>query len=485
MSSYYKLKFSEIKSQLNEGKLSSEQLVQSYLERIRNFDSKIQAFIQWKESSLLEQARESDQRRKSGKQLSEWDGIPIAIKDNICIEGETSSCASKILENYKSPFSATSIEKLKSKGFLFFPRTNMDEFAMGSSTENSAFQITKNPFDTKRIPGGSSGGSAAAVSAGMTSIALGSDTGGSVRQPASLCGIYGLKPTYGRISRFGLIAYASSLDQIGPMGNDLESIVDIFSIISGKDSKDATTLQEGNFSYNPSKDFSMKNKSIGIMNEGLDSWDPDIKSNYLNLLDQLKNDGANLVPLDFSILKYSIPIYYIIATAECSSNLARFDGIRYGHRANSQKLEDLYIDSRTEGFGKEVKRRILLGTFSLSTGYYDAYYGQAKKAQALLRKQYLDYFKKVEIILHPTSPITAFHVGEKSEDPVQMYMADLFTTSVNLTGLPGLNIPSGLSSKNLPIGMQITAPHNREDLIFDYANYLKQYCQINLPENIL
>ncbi len=480
-------KYSEIKSALNENKITSTELCQAYLKRIEETDSKIKAFLYLKKDQILLDAANSDSRRKAGKQLSEFDGIPIGIKDNICIKGERVSCGSKILENFVSPYDATAIVKLREKGFIFFPGLNMDEFAMGSSTENSAFQITKNPFDTSRIPGGSSGGSAASVAASMLPLALGSDTGGSIRQPAALCGVFGLKPTYGRVSRYGLVAYASSLDQIGPFSNDPQGITDVLSVLSGSDLNDSTASKKQSFSNSDLSKTDLSKLKIGIMaNEGA-QWDADVKEKFHKIIEVLRSKGAEIVELDFSIHSYSIPIYYIIATAECSSNLSRFDGIRYGYRTEDpKKLEDVYVESRSKGFGDEVKRRILLGTFSLSSGYYDAYYGQAQKARVLIKRSYAEYFKKVDFILQPTSPTTAFKVGEKTKDPVQMYKADVLTTSVNLAGLPAISIPAGVDKNSLPIGLQITANKFEEGKLLSFITDLSllEECKIDLPEKI-
>jgi aspartyl-tRNA(Asn)/glutamyl-tRNA(Gln) amidotransferase subunit A len=481
--------YTTIKNALNSGAITSSELVSSYLNRIEEEEKKIQAFLFIDKNKILEQAKASDERRKTGKKLSDQDGIPVGIKNNICIQNEKITCGSKILENFISPYNATSIEKLISKGMILFPGLNMDEFAMGSSTENSAFQTTKNPFDITRIPGGSSGGSAAAVAASMLPLSLGSDTGGSIRQPASLCGIWGLKPTYGRVSRYGLVAYASSLDQIGPFSNDIEGISDLLSIISGRDSKDSTSANISPYdSISSNNSIDLRKLSIGVMPEkDRESWQEDVQNRYKDLLSELKAKGVNLIELDFSIHAYSIPIYYIIATAECSSNLSRFDGIRYGYRdENAKKLEDIYLNSRSVGFGDEVKRRILLGTFSLSSGYYDAYYGQAQKARVLIRNSYIEFFKKVDLILQPTSPTTAFKLGEKTKDPIQMYKADILTTSVNLAGLPALSIPAGLDKNGLPIGMQITGNFFKEDEILKFAKELSKFemNRIQLPNEI-
>ncbi|WP_078129446.1 Asp-tRNA(Asn)/Glu-tRNA(Gln) amidotransferase subunit GatA [Leptospira alexanderi] len=484
MNEILKKSYTELKSSLSSGKISATELAKVCIERIKEVDGSVKAFLSLDEKKILDAASESDARRKSGKSLSEFDGMPVAIKDNICIQDSITSCASKILENYKSPFHATVIEKLIAKGFVLIPRANMDEFAMGSSTENSAFQTTRNPFDLERIPGGSSGGSAAAVAASMVPLALGSDTGGSVRQPASLCGLYGLKPTYGTVSRYGLVAYASSLDQIGPFSKELQGCIDLYSVISGKDERDSTSLNHPGFSEVLAPDF--KGLKIGTI-KMTPEIQPEVAKAYEKVLNQLKEKEATLVELDFSKFDFAIPIYYIIATAECSSNLSRFDGIRFGSRKDKTgKLEDLFVDSRTTGFGSEVKRRILLGTFSLSAGYYDAYYGTAQKARVLIRKEYDSFFSKVDFILQPTSPTTAFKVGEKTKDPIQMYKADIWTTSVNLAGIPAISVPMGTDEKGLPIGLQITAPHFQEGKLFGAAQAVGTLENLNIqfPENI-
>lgn len=481
MNEILKKTYVDLKKSLNSGEVSATALAKACIDRIKEADGSVKAFLSLDETPILKAAAESDERRKSGKALSEFDGMPVAIKDNICIRDSVTSCASRILENYKSPFHATVVERLLAKGFIPFPRTNMDEFAMGSSTENSAYQVTKNPFDLERIPGGSSGGSAAAVAASMVPLALGSDTGGSIRQPASLCGIYGLKPTYGTVSRYGLVAYASSLDQIGPFSKDVQGCIDLYSVISGKDERDSTSLHRPAFSPSQVSVPDLKGIRIGVI-----KMTPEIQSDvtkaYEGTLSLLKERGATLVELDFSKFGYAIPIYYIIATAECSSNLSRFDGIRFGSRKDKTgKLEDLFVDSRTEGFGPEVKRRILLGTFSLSAGYYDAYYGTAQKARVLIRNEYDSFFSKVDLILQPTSPTTAFRVGEKTKDPIQMYKADIWTTSVNLAGLPAISVPMGTDYAGLPIGLQITAPSFEEGKLFGFAQELSKLEDLNIP----
>ncbi|MDZ4726776.1 MAG: Asp-tRNA(Asn)/Glu-tRNA(Gln) amidotransferase subunit GatA [Leptospira sp.] len=488
MKELFKLNYSEIKSGLSKKEFTSEELTKSYLDRIQSNDSKVKAFLELNSDQIIKSAKESDERRKSNAIKSELDGIPIAIKDNICINGEITSCASKILSNFRAPYDASVISKLKAKGMVFLPRTNMDEFAMGSSTENSAYQVTKNPFDTNRIPGGSSGGSAAAVASGFVPTSLGSDTGGSIRQPAALCGIWGLKPTYGRVSRYGLVAYASSLDQIGPFGNDLNGIIDIFDSIQGFDLHDQTSAKDKTFNPSNIKSKSWNGIKIGVMKTDETKSSPGVAKRYDEIKAKLSAEGAILKELDFSLFKYSIPVYYLIATAECSSNLSRFDGIRYGLRDEGNgRLEDLYVETRSKGFGAEVKRRILLGTFSLSSGYYDAYYGKAQKARVLIKKQYDSFFKEVDCILQPTSPTTAFKAGEKTKDPIQMYLADILTTSVNLAGVPAISCPAGIDESGLPIGLQITCDHFEEEKLLTLATMLSDFpeTKISLPTNIV
>ena len=485
MKKIYEQSYKEIKENLNEGKISSLEICENFLERINQVESQVKAFLSIDKDKILEQAKISDKRRKESRSLSQFDGLPIAIKDNICIEGEITSCASKFLENYKSPFSATVIEKLQNKGFIFFPRANMDEFAMGSTTENSAFQVTTNPFDKNKVCGGSSGGSAASVGASMVPISLGSDTGGSVRMPASFCGVFGLKPTYGRVSRYGLVAYASSLDQIGPISNDLEGIKDIFEVISGEDIKDNTSLKSSSFSTSEPRIENLENKSVGVMSDrDLSGVDSEVQEKYKEVLCYLKKQKVKLVELDFSFLSYCVPVYYIIASSECSSNLSRFDGIRYGVRSEADNLQDLYLKSRTEGFGEEVKRRILTGTFALSSGYYDAFYAKSQKTRVFLRKQYENFFKEVDLILQPTCTNTAFKIGEKANNPVQMYKQDVLTVTANLTGIPALNIPIGLGKDSkMPIGLQLSANHFGENKLFSFAKFLsnEENFKVHLP----
>lgn len=403
-------------------------------------------------------------------------GVPIAVKDNICTKGKRTTCGSRILGNYEPQYDATAVERLKEAGAVIIGKTNMDEFAMGSSNENSAFGPVKNPWDPERVPGGSSGGSAAAVASGIVRAALGSETGGSVRQPASFCGVVGLKPTYGRISRYGLVAFASSLDQIGVFGQSSADIADVLAIIAGRDEKDATTADVDVPDYRSSLDRPIEGKKIGVpralLGEGLDD---EVRDSVENALQDLRSLGAEIVDIDLPMSAYAIAVYYIIATAEASSNLARYDGVRYGFRAeDAHELRDMYRKTREEGFGAEVKRRIMLGTYVLSSGYYDAYYAKAQKVRTMLKREFFDAFERCDVIATPTSPTTAFKIGEKSDDPLAMYLSDIYTASANLVGIPGISVPCGLSKEGLPIGLQLLGPNWTEDLLLNIASLFEK-----------
>jgi aspartyl-tRNA(Asn)/glutamyl-tRNA(Gln) amidotransferase subunit A len=464
---------------LEQGEYTAEELARQALAHAESTAS-LNIFLSLDPERIIQQARESDARRRAGK-AGVLEGIPVSIKDNICEENERVTCASKFLENYRSPYSATVIQKLKEAGAVLFGRTNLDEFAMGSSTENSAFGVTRNPHDPQRVPGGSSGGSAASVAAGVVPLSLGSDTGGSIRQPAAFCGIYGLKPTYGRVSRYGLVAFASSLDQIGPFARTADDTALLMSVLNGHDPADSTSHPMSDArpvarSPEPFTSAEWKKLRIGIQipDAGEEGFDADVVKACEKMADELRSSGATIVPVKSRLWEYSIPIYYILATAEASSNLARFDGIRYGRRAKGAKnLIDLYVRSRTEGFGPEVKRRILLGTYVLSSGYYDAYYSKAEKARRMIREEYRQFFSEVDLIVQPTSPTTAFRIGEKSGNPIAMYRSDMLTIAVNLGGVPSLNIPFGEDAAGLPIGMQVTGKHFEEDLILRFAKSLE------------
>ena len=457
--------------------ISSEALCSAYLERIDKIEPSVKAFLALDKEDALRQAKESDARRKAGKQLSPYDGIPISIKDNIAVTGQQCSCASKILKGFKSPYDATVIARLKAKGFILLGRCNLDEFAMGSSCENSAYQKTANPWDTSRVPGGSSGGSAAAVAAGETIAALGSDTGGSIRQPASFCGVVGLKPTYGRVSRFGLVAFASSLDQIGPISKDVTDAAIILDAIGGHDSADTTSLPDacGGFAEAVAKvpaNPSLKGLRIGLPAEyfEIDALAPGVKEIVSSAIESFKKMGAETVKVSLPHTKYAVACYYIIATAEASANLARFDGIRYGARAkDAEDIISTYFDTRGQGFGDEVKRRIILGTYVLSSGYYDAYYLRAQKVRSLIRRDFTDAFKSCDLILTPVSPTVAFKFNEKS-DPLQMYLSDIFTIALNLSGNCGISVPAGLDKDTgMPAGIQLIAPSMEESMLLSSA----------------
>lgn len=454
---------------------SAVELSKSYLDRIAALDGSVKAFLKVDSENVLAQAAAADKRRSEGKELSPYDGIPVAIKDCIVVENQTCSCASKILENVKSPYDATAVKRLRAKGFVIMGRANMDEFAMGSSCENSAFQKTANPWDLSRVPGGSSGGSAAAVAASFAPVALGSDTGGSIRQPASFCGVTGVKPTYGRVSRFGLVAFASSLDQIGPFGKTVLDSAIITDIIGGQDKMDSTTLPDacGGFADAVRKtDGSMKGLKVGIPKEyfEMDGMTEGVKAVMNESIETMRKAGAEFVDISLPHTKYAIATYYIIATAEASANLARFDGIRYGARAKDAKdLISTYFETRGNGFGNEVKRRIILGTYVLSSGYYDAYYLRGQKVRTLIRKDFTDAFTKCNVILTPVSPIPAFKFGEKS-DPLQMYLSDIFTIALNLSGNCGISVPAGLdSATKMPVGIQFIAPAMAEEKLFSVS----------------
>ena len=460
---------------LNAKEISSLELCQAYLQNIDARDGEINAFLEIDRENMLNAAKESDARRAAGKTIGAFDGIPIAVKDNICVKGERCSCASKLLEPVKSPYDATAITGLKNQGFIPFGRLNMDEFAMGSSCENSAFKQTRNPLDTSRVPGGSSGGSAACVAADFAPAALGSDTGGSIRQPAAFCGVVGVKPTYGRVSRYGLVAFASSLDQIGPLCNDAEDAGIILDAISGFDPHDSTTLPDAAGGYADAARKGLVSGSLAGLKFGLpkEYFTGGLDSGVAKVMDEtiakIKALGGEIVDVSLPHTKYAVAVYYIIATAEASANLARFDGIRYGSRPNADGLVETYYKSRGAGFGDEVKRRILLGTYVLSSGYYDAYYLRAQKVRTLIRKDFEEAFKQCDLLLTPVTPQTAFKFNEKS-DPLQMYLSDIFTIALNLSGHCGISIPAGMDSATyMPVAAQIMAPALGEKIMLQAA----------------
>jgi len=470
----YSLSVKEVRYLIDKGKISPVELTNAVLQRIESVEEKVRAYVAVNKEGALSKAAEVEDRVKKGSDKTLL-GIPIAIKDNICTEGIKTTCSSKILKNFIPPYESTVTRRLKEHGYILIGKTNLDEFAMGSSTENSGFFITRNPWDLERVPGGSSGGSAAAVAADECIAALGSDTGGSIRQPASLCGVVGLKPTYGRVSRFGLIAFASSLDQIGPITKNVEDSAILLNIISGHDSSDSTSvsLPVPDFTSILGKDI--KGVKVGVPREYfIDGMDKEVEDAVREAIRRLESLGA--VPIEISLphTDYAVATYYILATSEASSNLARYDGVKYGLRINGENLIDMYMNTRQYGFGAEVKRRIILGTYALSSGYYEAYYKKAQQVRTLIRQDFEIAFKEVDVIVTPTSPTPAFKAGEKTTDPLQMYLSDIFTIPVNLAGVPGISIPCGFSSGNLPIGLQIIGKHFDEETILRLAYAYEQ-----------
>lgn len=477
MEEIFKLNAYEIKKLIEEKKIKAEEVTESYLKRIDKVDNKIGAFLYVSGDEAIKNAKKIDEKIAKGEKVSALAGIPIALKDNISAQGMQNSCASKILEGYISPYDATVTEKIKKNDAVIIGKTNMDEFAMGSSTENSSVKITKNPWDTERIPGGSSGGSASAVAAMEAPLALGTDTGGSVRQPASLCGVVGLKPTYGRISRYGVIAFGSTLDQIGTFARSVKDTALLLGSLAGLDDKDSTTCDKKVTDYLSDSVLNMniKGKKIGIPKEFFgDGIQPGVMKSIEEAIRVFKENGAEVSECSVPLSTYSLADYYIISSAEASSNLARFDGVRYGARSkNATDATNIYYKSRSEGFGPEVKRRIMLGTYVLSAGYYDAYYKKALKVRKLIKDDFEKAFKEYDVLLCPTSPQTAFKVGEKTKNVLSMYMSDICTVPVNIAGLPAISVPCGLSN-GLPVGLQLIGNYFKEDTLFNMAYSFEQ-----------
>jgi len=466
----------DLQSLLAGGEISSVELCRELIDRKEAVDSKIQAFNSLDAENVLANAEASDQRRANGELRGPLDGIPIGLKDVIAVSGSPLTCSSRMLENFVPPYDATVSRKLKEAGAIPFGRLNMDEFAMGSSTENSAFNTTFNPWSSDRVAGGSSGGSAAAVSAGSVPVSLGSDTGGSIRQPASFCGVVGMKPTYGRVSRFGLVAYASSLDQIGPFGRSVADVAQVLQSIAGHDPKDSTSIEKAVPGYPEILQNPIGPWKLGVPKEYFEEGlDPEVKACIQKAIDWYADQGCEIQEIQMPNMDLAIAVYYIIATAEASSNLARYDGVRYSHRSEqSEDAIDLYFKSRAEGFGEEVKRRIILGTYVLSSGYYDAYYLRAQKIRTLIREDFMKAYESVDALLTPTSPFVSFRAGEKNEDPLAMYLSDIFTISANLAGIPGISVPCGFNSENLPIGLQILGKPFGESDLLAIANSFEQ-----------
>ena len=452
---------------LREGKTSAQEVTQAFLDRITATDERVNAFITVCRQEALQQAEAADARLKAGDGAP-LTGIPLALKDIFVTEGLRTTCASKILDNFVPPYNGTAVAKLKEQGAVILGKLNMDEFAMGSSNENSAFGSVRNPWNGDCVPGGSSGGSAACVAARQAIATLGTDTGGSIRQPASHCGVVGLKPTYGRVSRYGVIAYASSLDQVGPITRDVEDCAMLLGTVAGYDPADSTSVEMPVPDYRATLKDGVKGLKVGLPKEYfIEGLDPDVKQAVEKAVDTLRELGAEPVEVSLPHTDYAVACYYLIATAEASSNLARYDGVRYGQRVDQDRgLIDMYMQSRAAGFGPEVKRRIMLGTYALSSGYYDAYYLKAQKVRTLIRQDFLDAFNQVDVILTPVAPTPAFKIGEKTDDPLHMYLSDIFTIPVNLAGTCGMSLPCGISQKGLPIGLQlIGSPFGEETLL--------------------
>jgi aspartyl-tRNA(Asn)/glutamyl-tRNA(Gln) amidotransferase subunit A len=452
---------------------SCEARIREYLSVISS-RTNLNAFLFVFEEEALEQARSIDKKISAGN-AGPLAGMAVAVKDVLSMKGKRTTCGSKILENFEGIYDATVIEKLQAADAILIGKTNMDEFAMGSSTENSAFGPVKNPVDESRVPGGSSGGSAVAVAAGMATVALGTDTGGSIRQPAGLCGVVGLKPTYGRVSRYGLVAFASSFDQIGPFANSARDVARVLAVIAGHDERDSTSAKIPVPDYLAAMNRDVKGVKIGLPQEYFnEALNPEIRSLIEKRIAQLKEHGAEIVEVTLPHSEYTIATYYILATAEASSNLARYDGARYGYRSKrADTLMEMYTKSRSEGFGAEVKRRIMLGTYVLSAGYYDAYYKKAQKVRRLIQEDFFNAFKTVDCLITPISPTTAFKFGEKVDDPLQMYLSDIYTVSANLAGIPGISVPAGVDSQNLPVGLQVLGKQFDEATLLKVADFLE------------
>jgi len=461
---------SEIVSRVRGGTTTAERIAGEALDRIARIEPRIEAFLALDRERVLAEARVVDARVERGEELP-LAGVLVGIKDNMTAEGYPATCGSRILEGFAPGYDATAVARLKAAGAVVAGKTNLDEFAMGSSTENSAFRKTRNPWDPERVPGGSSGGSAAAVAAREIPAALGSDTGGSVRQPAALCGVVGLKPTYGRVSRFGLVAFASSLDQIGPIAATVEDCARIYAAIAGADPRDSTASERPVGDPLAALGRGARGLRVGVLREAAgESADPEALENFSEAVAALERAGASVEEVSVPRAPYAIPVYYVVANAEASSNLARYDGIRYGPREEAADLASFYADHRTRGFGPEVKRRILLGTFALSAGYAEAFYGRANRVRALLRKDFAEAFARVDAIACPTVPAPAFRLGEKADDPLAMYLSDVYTTPASLSGIPAISVPSGFSRGGLPLGLQLMAAPWREETIFALAS---------------
>ena len=472
----YEYTVHELMDKLEKKEITISELTKAYVDRINEKEKDVEAFVTTLTDEAISKSQEIEEMVKNGEINSRFAGIPIGIKDNMCTKGVKTTCSSKMLENFIAPYDATVIEKLNNEGIISLGKLNMDEFAMGASTEYSAFKKTKNPWNLNTVPGGSSGGSAAAVAANLVPWALGSDTGGSIRQPSAFCGVVGLKPTYGLVSRYGLVAFASSLDQIGPITKDVQDAALLLNLIAGHDEKDTTSINNEKVDYTKCLKNDVKGLKIGVPKEFFgEGINAEVKAKLQEAIEKYKELGAIVEECSLDIAEYALATYYIIACAEASSNLGRFDGIRYGYRTkNFENLKDIYINSRSEGFGQEVKRRIILGTYVLSSGYYDAYYKKALEVRTLVKQEFDKKFEKYDVLLTPTSPTVAFEIGTRSNNPLEMYLADICTVSVNIAGLPGISIPCGVDSKGMPIGMQLIGDKFKEETILNAAYTYEQ-----------
>jgi aspartyl-tRNA(Asn)/glutamyl-tRNA(Gln) amidotransferase subunit A len=475
----YQLTIHELQEKLKEGKTTALKITESVFQRIDAVEERVHSYIRLMKEEAFAAASQSDKEIKKGN-IKPLTGIPIALKDIVCTKGITTTCGSYILHNFVPPYDATVVEKLRNAGAVFVGKANMDEFAMGSSTETSYFGPTRNPWDLERIPGGSSGGSAAAVAADECIASIGSDTGGSIRQPAALCGVVGMKPTYGRVSRFGLIAFASSLDQIGPFTKDVEDCAIMMNVLAGYDPKESTSVAADVPDYRQFIGRDIKGWKVGIPKEYfVEGIDPEVDSSIKKAIAAIEKCGAKCVEISLPHTQYCLAVYYIIAPAEASSNLARYDGVKYGFRASGGDLLDMYKKTRMQGFGAEVKRRIMIGTYALSAGYYDAYYKKASQVRALIKQDFEQAFKKCDVILTPTTPTPAFKIGEKTDNPWQMYLSDIFTISTNLAGIPGISVPCGFTAGGLPVGVQFLAGHFEEGKLIQIASAYEKNAKID------
>ena len=475
----------QLKEKLLSREIQATFLTKKLFDWIKKIEPNIQSYISLNEAEALKKAKEIDEKIENGEKIGSLAGIPVAVKDNICTKDLLTTCASKILRNFIPPYDAFVVKRLKEEDAIIIGKTNLDEFAMGSSTENSGYKITRNPWDLNRVPGGSSGGSAAAVAADIAYVALGSDTGGSVRQPAALCGVVGLKPTYGRVSRYGLVAFGSSLDQIGTLTKDVRDAALLLQVISGKDPYDSTSVQVNVPDYLNGIDTDIKGLRIGIPKEYfMTGLNPEVSGAVKNALKIYERLGARTIEISLPHTEYAVAVYYIVANAEASSNLARYDGVRYGYRTeNASGVIDMYSRTRSQGFGNEVKRRIMLGNYALSSGYYDAYYLKASKVRNLIKSDFDTTFEKVDCIICPTSPVPAFKIGERANNPLEMYLSDVYTIPANLAGIPGISIPCGFSKESLPIGMQILTKHFEEKKMLQIAYAFERETDFHLKKS--